>query len=108
MERLNLHIRVFDNETGSFLGRAANIHTEGLMLVSATRIALDKDICLRLEHIRDNFQKIAIPLFARGVWRRETHVSGVNNTGFRFVEPSQTQIIELSNLIEVLIWDKTH
>ena len=107
LDRLVLHIRVFDKETNAFLGHTENIHSEGLMLVSEKRIALNKDICLRLEHVKDDFEKIAIPLFASGVWHRDTYVSDVYNTGFRFVDTSNTQTIELRNLIEELILDKT-
>ena len=105
--RLILYVRVFDNETNAFVGHTANIHTEGMMLVSEKRIALDKNICLRLEHVKDDFNKIAISLFAIAEWHRDTYVSDVYNTGFRFVNTSHTQIIEILNLIEELTLDKT-
>ena len=104
LDRLILYIKVFDNETNAFLGYTANIHSKGMMLVSETLIPLDKDISIRLEHVKDDFKKIAIPLSARGVWRGDTHVFDVYTTGFRFVDPSHTQIIELDNLFEDLIF----
>ncbi len=108
LERLFLHIKVFDNETGSLLGHTADLHVEGMMLISDKRVVLDKELCLRLEHVKNNFEKISIPLFASGVWNRTANNSNVFNTGFRFVDTSHTQTIELSGLIEELMLDKMH
>jgi PilZ domain-containing protein len=107
LERLILRIKVFDNDTGSFLGHTEDIHTEGMMLISEERVALDKDICLRLEHVKDNFEKTTILLTANGVWSKTAHESEVFNTGYRFVDTSHTQTIELNNLFQELTLDTT-
>lgn len=102
LERLTLYIKVFDNETNSLLGHTANIHTDGMMLVTRRQLALDKDYNLRLEHVRDDFKKISISLFAKGVWNKTSHNSDDYNIGFQFYDLSHSDSIAIVELIDEL------
>ena len=102
LERLTLYIKVFDNETNSLLGHTANIHTDGMMLVTQGQLSLNKDYNLRLEHVRDDFRKISISLFAKGLWNKTSHNSNDHNIGFQFHDLSHSDSVAIVELIDEL------
>lgn len=102
LQRLTLYLKVFDNETNSLLGHTANIHTDGMMLVTARQLVLDKDYNLRLEHVRDDFKKISISLFAKSVWNKTARNSNDHNVGFQFYDVSHSDSITIVGLIDEL------
>lgn len=77
-------LEVFDLDTGEFLGRVVDLHTEGLMLFSERPIELYRGYALQvnLPMTFDGMREILLD--ARSLWHRESLAGGQYWTGLHF------------------------
>jgi len=105
LKRFIVQVQVLDSEAKSFFAYTENLHTEGMLLTSEKKIPLGKEFHLELVHIRDNEERITIPLRARCVWNRSSDSQNLYNAGFEFIDLAPQQARDIESLIEELAVD---
>lgn len=100
--RLIYSLRVLDRATGALLGHVVDINVEGMMLVSAGPIALDREYDVRMVLPSASGEADEVALRVRALWRGTDPNSDFHNTGFRLVDPPQDTVLRVRELIEDL------
>jgi len=78
---------------------------EGMMLTSEKKIPVGKEFHLELVHIRDDGERITIPLHVLCVWNRPRDYKTLYNAGFNFIDLAPQQARDIERLIEELAVD---
>ena len=102
LKRFIISLKVIEKETGSILGYIANMHSEAMMLSSERRIPVDKEFSITLEYVQDDDELVEIQLIARSVWCNISKNLDYYRTGFRFIDPSPSQVKTIVFLIDEL------
>ena len=105
LRRLIIPVHVLDSETKSFFAYTENLHIEGMLLTSVQKIPLSKEFHLGLVHIRNNGERITIPLRVRCVWNSSSDSQNLYNAGFEFIDLAPQQARDIERLIEELTVD---
>lgn len=100
-KRFVINVKVFDQATNECLGYSANMHSDGMMLMSEQQIPVNKDYKLVIRHHQDDDELIEIPLEARCVWSKNSNNPDFYHAGFQFIDINPKQILA----IDELIWD---
>ena len=105
LKRFIIQVQVSDSEVESFFAYTENLHREGMMLTSEQKIPLGKEFHLELVHIRDNDERITIPLSVRCVWNRPSDRPNLYTAGFEFIDLAPQLTRDIERLIEELTID---
>jgi len=100
LERFLTYLEVTDRTSGDLVGHAANIHQEGLLLISKTEIELSRDISIWAELPGDQKIESKFPLVINGLWNETCVEPDHYKTGFKIVKPSLDTITEINKIIE--------
>ena len=92
-------LEVFDQITGTQLGKVVNISAEGVMLLSHEPISTGSvyQLDLKLPRLIKNHSKISFG--AEAVWSIEAAQPDSYWTGFRMIDISEENILTIDNLI---------
>ena len=105
LKRFVVQVQLLDSETKSFFAYTENLHIEGMLLTSVQKIPLGKEFHLELVHIRNNGERITIPLRVRCVWNSSSDSQNLYNAGFEFIDLAPQQARDIERLIEELTVD---
>ncbi|HIE57377.1 MAG TPA: PilZ domain-containing protein [Anaerolineales bacterium] len=77
--------RVFDRQTGIFLGYLGDMTEAGMMLISEKPLAVGKVFHLRIDLPDESYTRPALNFDARSAWSEKDIDPNFYNTGFEFV-----------------------
>ena len=100
-KRFIINVKVFDLETNECMGYSANMHSEGMMVMSEKQLSAGKNYNLIIRHYQEDDEQIEIPLAARCMWSKAGNNPDFFHAGFKFIDPSPKKILA----IDELIWD---
>jgi len=100
-KRFIVNVKVFDLVTNECIGYSANMHSEGMMLMSEKQLPAGKKYKLVIRHYQVDDEQIEIPLVARCMWSKAGNNPDFYHAGFKFIDSSPKQILA----IDELIWD---
>jgi hypothetical protein len=92
--------RVFDRQTGVFLGYLGDMHEGGMMIISESPLAVDEVFRLRIDLPEDNYPLPALNFEARSAWCRKDVDPNFYNTGFQFFDVSDESRQIISQVID--------
>ncbi len=87
LNRLNLHLKVFEQETGERLGLTQNIHCEGMVLMTIKPFINGEAIQVMIE-LPDDGETKKLTLTAVSCWSSHDKKTLTYDVGFRFCYPS--------------------
>lgn len=99
------YLRVFQCDGDKLLGHIVDITTEGLMLISETRIPTGKELDVRMEIPTEDGTPRNITMKTLSVWSDHDVNRSFYDTGFELVDPSADTIVQIQELIEELHFD---
>lgn len=100
--QLIYYLRAFEETNGRVLGHVVDITTEGLMLISESRIEPGNQYGLRIECPSEEDRSRAICFSAESLWTRRDVNVAFFDTGFRLHDPSTEAVLAIQELIEEL------
>jgi len=103
LKRFIIQVQVSDTESN--FAYTENLHTEGMVLISEKIIAVGKEFHLELVHIRDDGERLTIPLRVRCMWNRPKDYKTLYNAGFKFINLAPKQAQDIESLIGELTVD---
>ena len=92
--------RVFDRQTGVFLGYLGDMHEEGMMLISENPLNVDQVFRLRIDLPDDAYSQPVLNFDARSVWCKKDIDPNFYNTGFQFLDVSDEARQIISQVID--------
>ena len=95
-------LRIFDVQTNEMLGHLMNVTTEGVMLISETPLAVNKDFQLKMAIPVGDGETVDVELEARSIWSKADEDPHFHKTGFQFTFCSEDSLQAISALIEKL------
>ncbi|MGE0084368.1 MAG: PilZ domain-containing protein [Desulfococcaceae bacterium] len=98
-DRRNLqrYLKVFDQESGGFVGHLVNISAGGMLMVSENPVQPDTNLQMCIEMVSEK-----IPVKVRCVWCREDPEIESYNIGFNLFAPEPETDVKLKMLIQTL------
>ncbi len=103
-DRRNLlrYLKVFDQESGEFMGHLVNISAGGMLIVSENPVQPDINLQLHIEMVCER-----IPVKVRCAWCLEDPEIESYNIGFNLFAPEPKTDVKLKLLIQTLnTWSK--
>jgi hypothetical protein len=100
--RLVYNLQVFDADTGSLMGHAVDITTQGLLLVSSTQPEVPKIYHLEMVCAGPGQDTEKVAFLAESRWTRRAVDVGFSDTGFRLVNTHPRVVERISSVIEAL------
>lgn len=98
-EVINYYLKVYDRDSGDFLGYLADVTQEGAMIQSREPIEPDSVFHLRME-LGEDLSGEEITIDARSVWDKKERNSIFYSTGFRFEGVPEEARPKLEKLME--------
>jgi len=92
--------RVFDRNTGDFLGHVANISTEGMMIRSEGEVDIDVILNLRIEFPRAIDGCTSLECDAVSLWSDRGSNPQFHNTGLQLLNLSQQDMRIVEKIME--------
>ena len=97
--RLVQHLNVYDRATERFLGKAVDLTTKGLLIMSEQPLAVGANLELRIDLPQSLFGGDHLDLDAQVVWRRKDAKPGVFVVGCSITSLSQRDQAVIGQLI---------
>ncbi len=91
-QHIMFYSRVFDRQTGAFMGYLGNLTPDGAMIISEEALEVQKDYQLRIDLPEDMYDKSLLNLGARSVWCKQDIDPNFYNVGF-FMEEIPIQYL---------------
>ena len=88
---LAISFRVYDADSGDFLGRVGDISKAGLLVYGPNRLATDVLYRLRIDLPDDNGRPRSVTLPAKAMWSGSDTNPALFSTGFRLFELDRPQ-----------------
>ncbi|MBC8503660.1 MAG: PilZ domain-containing protein [Anaerolineales bacterium] len=88
-QHIMFYSRVFDRQTGAFMGYLGNLTENGAMIISEEDLETDKVFNLRIDLPEDIYGKPVLNLSARSVWCKRDIDPNFFNIGFSLKEISE-------------------
>ena len=83
-------------------GSPFRVSPEAMMLTSERQIPTEKEFRIKLEYVQDDDEVVEIQLVARSVWSKLSKPLDYYSTGFRFIDPTPSQVKIIEFLIDEL------
>lgn len=99
-QHIMFYSRVFDRQTGVFLGYLGNLTPDGAMIISEEALEIEKIYQLRIDLPEDMYAKSLLNLTARSVWCKEDIDPNFYNVGFSMEGVDDEDVAIINQIIE--------
>ena len=99
-EHIMFYSRVFDRETGAFLGYLGDLTPIGAMVIAEHRMEPETDVQLRIDLPEDMYPKPILNVAAQSVWCQRDVDPRFYNIGFSFQELSPEDVAIVEQVIQ--------
>ena len=99
LKRSIRYLNVKEPATGKLISHTGDVHYEGLMLVSESRIASRMNIPILLEVPGESGIKYRIPLIINGIWAQMDKDPILYKTGCKIVNPPPVSLCKIKEVI---------
>jgi hypothetical protein len=100
-QHIMFYSRVFDRQTGAFLGYLGNLTPDGVMIISETELDVQQEFQLRIDLPEDIYDKSILNLTARSAWCKRDIDPNFFNIGFSTHNVSTQDV----GIIKKIIYD---
>ncbi len=99
-QHIMFYSRVFDRQTGAFMGYLGNLTKNGSMIISEEELETDKTFNLRIDLPEDIYGQPILNLTARSVWCQRDIDPNFYNIGFELRDVSDNDSEVINQIIE--------
>jgi hypothetical protein len=99
-QHIMFYSRVFDRQTGVFVGYLGNLTAKGAMVISEEPLDTNQNFLLRIDLPEDIYQKQLLNLTARSVWCQRDIDPNFYNVGFELSGVSQEDIRIIDQIVK--------
>ncbi len=99
-QHIMFYSRVFDRQTGAFMGYLGNLTESGTMIISEEALEADKVYNLRIDLPEDIYGQPILNLTARSVWCQRDIDPNFYNIGFELRDVSDKDSEVISQIID--------
>lgn len=92
--------RVFNRQTGEFIGYLGDLTPKGMMVIAESPLAVNEHYELRMDLPEDIYAKPALSFNVRSVWSQPDLDPAFFTIGFRLIDPTPEDIEIVRRIIQ--------